>query len=115
MAAQGSAVAAADPRPCGRRPGDNIGPMPSSVTVAIPTLNAGANFAETLAAVRNQRIERGLQLLICDSGSSDETVAIARAHDAQVITIPRERFSHGGTRNLLMSEARGEHVAFLTQ
>ena len=29
--------------------------------------------------------------------------------------IPVERFSHGGTRNLLMERARGAHVAFLTQ
>jgi rhamnosyltransferase len=40
---------------------------------------------------------------------------LARAHGADVIRIARESFSHGGTRNLLMSEARGEHVAFLTQ
>ena len=32
-----------------------------------------------------------------------------------MIEIPSERFSHGGTRNLLMSRARGDHVAFLTQ
>jgi rhamnosyltransferase len=86
-----------------------------SVTVAIPTLNAGPEFAETLAAVRNQRIDRNLRLVICDSGSSDDTVAIARDHEAQVIAIPRESFSHGGTRNLLMSHADRRGFAFLTQ
>ena len=85
--------------------GDKIGAVQRSVTVAIPTLNAGPAFAETLAAVRAQRMDREFQVLICDSGSSDETLAIARAHDAQVVEIPRETFSHGGTRNLLMSRA----------
>jgi glycosyltransferase involved in cell wall biosynthesis len=85
------------------------------LTVAIPTLNAGVDFAETLAAVRAQRIGHELQVLVCDSGSSDQTVRIARAYGADVMEIPRESFSHGGTRNMLMSEARGEHVAFLTQ
>ena len=85
------------------------------ITVAIPTLNAGPKFAQTLAAVRRQQVDRELQLLICDSGSSDGTVPLAHSHDADVIEIPRERFSHGGTRNLLMSHARGDHVAFLTQ
>ena len=42
-------------------------------------------------------------------------MAIARRYGARVITIPREDFSHGPTRNLLMAEARGDHVAFLTQ
>ncbi|MGZ4175986.1 MAG: glycosyltransferase family 2 protein [Solirubrobacteraceae bacterium] len=89
--------------------------MSTGVTVAIPTLNAGAGFSDTLVAVRAQRVSREVQLLICDSGSSDETLAIAHSHEADVIRIPRESFSHGGTRNRPMEEARGDHVAFLTQ
>ncbi len=89
--------------------------MPHVVTVAIPTLNAGHGFAETLAAVRAQQLDRRIQLLICDSASSDETVAVARSFGADVLEIPRASFSHGDTRNLLMSRAEGAHVAFLTQ
>ena len=89
--------------------------MSPTATVAIPTLNAGPAFAETLRAIAGQRVDRPVELLVCDSGSIDDTVAIAREHGAQVIEIPREAFSHGATRNLLMSQARGEHVAFLTQ
>jgi glycosyltransferase involved in cell wall biosynthesis len=89
--------------------------MPSVVTVAIPTLNAGADFAQTLSAVRAQSVDRELELVVCDSGSSDDTVALARRHGAEVVEIPPESFSHGGTRNLLMSRSRGGHVAFLTQ
>jgi len=55
------------------------------------------------------------ELLVCDSGSSDGSVALARRHGAEVIEIAPERFSHGGTRNLLMERASGAHVAFLTQ
>jgi rhamnosyltransferase len=89
--------------------------MQSLVTVAIPTFDAGPQFVRTLAAVRSQRLDRELQLLICDSGSSDQTVALARSFNAHVIEIAREEFSHGGTRNLLMERADGEWVAFLTQ
>lgn len=85
------------------------------MTVAIPTRNAGGDFDQTLAAVRAQQLGREVELLICDSGSRDDTVSVARRYEARVIEIPRESFSHGGTRNLLMSEAQGEHVAFLTQ
>ncbi len=90
--------------------------MPNTVTVAIPTLNAGPGFARTLAAVRSQRVTaEDLELLVCDSGSSDQTVALARSYGAEVIEIAPEQFSHGGTRNLLMARSRGDHVAFLTQ
>jgi rhamnosyltransferase len=93
----------------------NIHAVSNVVTVAIPTLNAGVGFAETLAAVRAQRVAQEVQVLVCDSGSADHTVDIARGYEADVMEIPRQSFSHGGTRNLLMSEARGDHVAFLTQ
>lgn len=88
---------------------------PAAVTVAIPTLNAGRGLEQTLSRVRAQRLDRELELVVCDSGSSDQTVSAARRHRAQIVEIPRRSFSHGGTRNLLMERSRGAHVAFLTQ
>jgi rhamnosyltransferase len=85
------------------------------VTVAIPVLDGGVELGETLQAVAAQRIDGEVELLVADSGSRDGSRAVARAHGAAVIEIPRERFSHGGTRNLLMERSRGAHVAFLTQ
>jgi rhamnosyltransferase len=85
------------------------------VTVAIPTLNAGPEWSSTLAAVRAQQIDRAVELVVCDSASDDDTVAIARSFDAEIIQIRREEFSHGATRNLLIAGAQGDHVAFLTQ
>ena len=55
------------------------------------------------------------ELLVCDSGSTDGSAELARAHGARVISIAPAHFSHGGTRNLLMNEASGAHVALLTQ
>jgi rhamnosyltransferase len=88
--------------------------MDPIITVAIPTLDAGEEFVGTLEAVARQQVAAEIELLVCDSGSSDSTVAHARAHGARVIEIPKSSFSHGGTRNLLMSRARGGHVACLT-
>lgn len=85
------------------------------VSVAVPTLDGGARLGDCLAAVAAQRVDRDLEIVVCDSGSTDGTVELARAHGARVVSIARSEFSHGGTRNLLMRETRGEHVAFLSQ
>ena len=87
----------------------------SVVTVAIPVLNGARYLDEVLAAVRGQRIDRELEILIVDSGSTDGSLEIARRHGAVVHEIPKSEFSHGGTRNKMMGIARGDHVAFLTQ
>jgi glycosyltransferase involved in cell wall biosynthesis len=87
--------------------------MNASVTVAILVRDGGELLDGTLHALARQSVEH--ELLICDSGSRDGSVGIAHAHGARVLEIEPSRFSHGGTRNLLMREARGEHVALLTQ
>jgi rhamnosyltransferase len=92
---------------------DRHGSVGREVTVAIPVRDGGELLAGTLAALARQSVEH--ELLVCDSGSCDESAKLARAYGARLLEIPAERFSHGGTRNLLMREARGEHVALLTQ
>jgi glycosyltransferase involved in cell wall biosynthesis len=86
--------------------------MPEA-TVAIPVRDGGKALARTLDALARQTVAH--ELLICDSGSRDGSPALARAHGSRVLEIAPARFSHGGTRNLLMREASGAHVAFLTQ
>ncbi len=57
------------------------------VSAIIPTLNAVAGLAGTLAALRGQVAE----IIIADGGSSDATREIAQASGAQVISAPRGR------------------------
>lgn len=87
--------------------------MTANVTVAIPVRDGGRLFAGVLAALARQSVEH--ELLVCDSGSLDDSPALARAHGARVLEIEPTEFSHGGTRNLLVREASGQHVALLTQ
>jgi rhamnosyltransferase len=87
--------------------------MNAAVTVAIPVRDGGRLLAGTLDALSRQTVRH--ELLVCDSGSVDGSLALARSHGARVLQIAPHEFSHGSTRNLLMSEARGTHVALLTQ
>ena len=83
------------------------------VTVAIPVRDGGALLARTLDALARQTVAH--QLLVCDSSSRDGSPALVRERGGEVIEIAQAQFSHGGTRNLLMREAKGARVAFLTQ
>jgi GT2 family glycosyltransferase len=83
------------------------------VSVAIPVRDGGVLLAGVLSALSAQTVEH--ELLVCDSGSSDGSVELARSRGARVLEIEPRSFTHGGARNLLMGAAEGTHVALLTQ
>ena len=95
--------------------GASVPAVPGPVTVAIPVLNGARYLDEVLGAVSAQRVDREVEILIVDSGSTDGSLDIARRHSAVVHEIPKHEFSHGGTRNRMMGLANGDNVAFLTQ
>jgi glycosyltransferase involved in cell wall biosynthesis len=78
----------------------------------VPVKDGGALLDEVLAAVAAQAPD---ELIVLDSGSNDDSVAIARHHGARVIEIDPATFKHGPTRNLAAEASRGDVVAFLTQ
>ena len=81
----------------------------------IPTLNAGADIGRLLSAVAEQTLPPS-ELLIVDSSSEDDTVAIAsRVPGVRCITIPRAEFDHGGTRDMALRMTQAEAVVFMTQ
>ena len=89
--------------------------MADAVTVAIPVRNGGALLGEVLTAVQAQRVDRPLELLVADSGSTDGSRRRVRHHGASLIEVIPTQFSHGATRNRLAERASGSHIAFLTQ
>ncbi|HVS73594.1 MAG TPA: glycosyltransferase [Phycisphaerae bacterium] len=86
-----------------------------NVSIVIPTLNGGPLFREVLERLRAQRYPQTVELLVVDSGSTDETVAHAKAAGARVIEIEKGEFDHGLTRNRGIQETRGDVVVLMTQ
>lgn len=82
--------------------------VPERVSVLIPTLDAGDGFERSLQAVWAQEGLGGLEIVVADSGSSDDTVEVARRAGARVESILPSEFNHGATRNLLAGLADGD-------
>jgi rhamnosyltransferase len=86
------------------------------LSIILLTLNGGARFAETLAAIFNQH-GGGTEpeVLVIDSGSRDNTLETARQYPVTVHRIPPNEFGHGRTRNLGARLARGDWLIYLSQ
>lgn len=84
------------------------------ISVIIPTRNAGADIEQLLSMVREQDIGQS-EVIIIDSSSEDNTVAIARKFHAKTIVIPGDTFNHGKTRNQAAGQATGDTLVFMTQ
>jgi rhamnosyltransferase len=85
----------------------------SLVSVVVPTLNAQTSLRSFCEAIRNQ--SQKCELIVVDSSSSDNTPRIAAALADKTITIRREDFSHGASRNLGAAAAKGNVLVFITQ
>lgn len=80
--------------------------MPQSLSVVLITCNEAANLPRTLASVAWAR-----QIVVLDSGSSDETEAIARAAGAEFFFEPWQGFA--AQKNAALDRATGDWVLSL--
>jgi len=84
------------------------------ITIIVPTYNASNYLPSLLTRLESQTFD-DYELIVVDSSSEDDTIQIARSHQAEVITIPKQEFDHGGTRTLAARRAKGDIVLYLTQ
>jgi rhamnosyltransferase len=84
------------------------------ISVIIPTLNAAPYISNLVISLKSQT-KQPFEIIVIDSSSDDNTVEIVRNMDVEVITVKRETFDHGGTRNLAAAQAGGDILVFITQ
>jgi rhamnosyltransferase len=84
-----------------------------NVSVIIPTYNAESYLSALLPALKNQTLN--FELIIIDSTSTDNTLTLVKPYAHKIISIPKNKFDHGGTRTQATIEASGDILIFLTQ
>ncbi|GAB4545003.1 MAG: hypothetical protein Kow0063_38880 [Anaerolineae bacterium] len=89
--------------------------MKLKVSIVIPTYNGGSLFQECLEAVYSQRVDFPFEVVVIDSGSTDETVSIAQSVPARLYHVDHREFDHGLTRNQGIALSTGDFVVLLTQ
>lgn len=84
-------------------------------SIIILTKNAGGSFERLLQRVFSQQFDGQVEVLIIDSGSTDETLTIASRFPTKATQIKADEFHHGKTRNLGAELSRGKMLVYITQ
>jgi rhamnosyltransferase len=86
----------------------------NTVGVVIPTYNGGNLWEKVVASLQAQQSYFD-QILVIDSDSKDNTVAIAQEAGFTVVKISSSVFDYGNTRNIGLSKVNCDIIIFMTQ
>lgn len=89
--------------------------LDASISIVIPTYNAGLEFKWLLRKLNMQKGLKNLEIVIVDSGSNDQTVAWAHDAGCTVVEITQAEFTHSHARNLGAANAASDYVLFMVQ
>jgi rhamnosyltransferase len=94
--------------------GEPILTLGSSVSVVIRAKNEARFIGETLAAIFDPAALQPRQVVVVDSGSTDDTVAIVRAYPTTLLQIRPQDFTYGYALNLGVANVDADIVATLS-
>ena len=84
-----------------------------SVSAVIRAYNEGEHIGRLLKGLAQQSVNVD-EVVVVDSGSADDTVAIAEAHGAKVVTIAKEDFTFGRSLNYGCDAATSDLLLILS-
>lgn len=83
------------------------------VSIIIPTYNAASYLPGLVKALNEQTLAH--ELIVLDSESTDSTQSLLAEAGINYVSVPKNEFNHGATRNLGVSLAAHDTIVFLTQ
>ncbi|MBI3801342.1 MAG: glycosyltransferase [Deltaproteobacteria bacterium] len=85
---------------------------PKLISCIIPVFNGERYLREAIESIFNQTY-RPLEVIVVDDGSTDDTPSVVTSYGEQVRCLRQANAGPGAARNLGLTGARGEFVAFL--
>ena len=92
-----------------------ISPLDVSVSVVIPTYNAGSELRPLVRKLLAQKGLKSIEVVIVDSGSTDGTAELSAQLGCNLVRITQSAFSHSYSRNAGADAATGELLVFMVQ
>jgi len=84
------------------------------ISIIIPTLNGESTIGKLIESLKKQTI-KPYEFIVIDSGSTDKTIEILKKQGIMPLSIKKQDFNHGKTRNKGASIAKGDFLVFMTQ
>jgi glycosyltransferase involved in cell wall biosynthesis len=84
------------------------------VSIVLRVKNEGKTLDKVLTSVKEQEFKGELEIVIVDSGSTDNSLNIARSHGCRIVKIAPEDFSWGYALNLGAQKAEGDFIIYLS-
>lgn len=84
-------------------------------SIVIPVKNGEPWIAACIESIIKQTRFNQTEIIVVDSGSTDNTLKILSGLPVKIYQIPGASFNHGGTRNFAVSKCTGEFVVMTVQ
>ena len=88
--------------------------MKPAISVIIRTKNEAKYLGRVLKRLQEQQYRGSVEIIVVDSGSTDNTVSIAEEFRCRIIRITSEEFSFGRALNIGFEYAKGEIIINLS-
>ena len=86
-----------------------------TISIVIRSLNEEKWVGQAMAACHDQLMDDAdIEIVLVDSGSTDQTVEIAKSHNAQITYISKSEFTFGRSLNYGCEAARGDYLVFIS-
>ncbi len=86
----------------------------TDISIIIRTKNEGKSILKTLEKISSQKIDKTFEIIVVDSGSTDNTLEIAKKFTCRILKITPEKFTYPYALNFGTEHTNGDLIVYLS-